>query len=83
MKNVTITELEQIGNNWYQRHGKLKAIYQDNAETIERRGKALRLATIMAKRVITVGLMISKYRIRSSQTSKPFPKGGIILGQRT
>ncbi len=75
MKKVTLSELEIIAENWYQRTHKLREIWQDENLPAGYRDKARRLWVKMVGRLA----FITNELIKSRQPKQKFPSGGFPI----
>ena len=75
MKNITRSELEAIGENWYQRRNRLLDFFEDETKPKEDRHRAWMLAFTMNARLTKIILILGQRK-----APKNFKPGGIVLG---
>lgn len=73
-KELTRSELEAIGENWYQRRNKLLDVAHNEAQPQDKRVKAFTLAFIMNMRITKMAIALGQHSVKNAQK---FPPSGI------
>lgn len=74
-RKITISEMEQIGEIWYQRCHRLREYWQDETNPYDRRSRACGLCTVMVERTILLSTALAK--AKQPKFPGKFKPGGI------
>lgn len=80
---MTISELENVGNNWMNRAHNLRVIWQDESLPWVKRNKAFKLWNTMYRRVLNCqSALIAHQQKRNSKIAAKFTVGGVLCDIR-
>lgn len=74
-RKITISEMEQIGEIWYQRCHMLREYWQDESRPLDKRAKAYGLWTVMFRRTLFIAKVLN--RAKTPKFTGKFEPGGI------